>query len=83
MNNKQPSNNSGKEPLSNKRFLLRYASLGTQLLAALGLAVFIGLKADNWLKTSPLLACVLPLLTLCGIFYKVYRETSRPKKDDT
>jgi F0F1-type ATP synthase assembly protein I len=83
MNSKQPQNSSGKEPLSNKRFLLRYASLGTQLLAALGLAVFIGLKADNWLKTSPLLACVLPLLTLSAIFYKIYRETSRPKKDDT
>jgi F0F1-type ATP synthase assembly protein I len=75
MNNKPPSN-------SNKRFLLRYASLGTQILVALGLAVFVGLKADKWLHTSPLLACVLPLLTLSGIFYKVYRETNRPKKDD-
>jgi F0F1-type ATP synthase assembly protein I len=83
MNNKPPSNSSGKEPMSNKRFLLRYASLGTQLLVAIGLAVFLGLTADKWLKTSPLLACVLPLLTLCGIFYKVYRETNRPKKDDT
>jgi hypothetical protein len=82
MNSKPPSNNSGRGP-DNKRFLLRYASLGAQLLVAIGLAVFIGLKADKWLKTSPLLACVLPLLTLSGIFYKVYRETSRPKKDDT
>jgi len=60
---------------------MRYASLGTQLLAAIGLAVFIGLKADNWLHTSPLFASVLPLLILSAIFYKLYRETSRKKKD--
>ena len=80
-NNKQQSTDSGKSPISNRQFLLRYASLGTQLLAAIGLAVFLGLKADKWLKTSPLLACVLPLLTLAGLFYKIYRETSRKNKD--
>lgn len=61
---------------------MRYASLGTQLLVAIGLAVFIGLKADKWLNTLPLLACVLPLLTLVGIFYKLMRETSKPPKDE-
>jgi F0F1-type ATP synthase assembly protein I len=75
MNSKPPSN-------SNKQFFLRYASLGTQLIAALGLAVFIGLKADKWLKTLPLFSCVLPLLTLIGIFYKLMRETAKPPKDD-
>ncbi len=75
MNSKPTSN-------SNKSFLLRYASLGTQLLVAIGLAVFIGLKADKWLKTSPLLACILPLLTLCGIFYKLMRDTARKDPAD-
>ncbi len=75
MSSKQPSN-------SNKQFFLRYASLGTQLIVALGLAVFIGLKADKWLNTLPLLACVLPLLTLIGIFYKLMRETAKPPKDE-
>jgi F0F1-type ATP synthase assembly protein I len=74
-NRKQPST-------SNKSFLLKYASLGTQLLVAIGLGVFIGLKADKWLRTSPLLACVLPLLILSGIFYKLLRETGRQKKDE-
>lgn len=73
MNNKPPSNN---------KDLVRYASLGTQMLVAIGLAVFLGLQGDKWLKTSPLLACVLPLLTLAGLFYKIYRETSRGKKDE-
>lgn len=61
---------------------MRYASLGTQLLAAIGLAVFLGLKADKWLHTSPLLACVLPLLILSAIFYKLFRETGKKNIDE-
>jgi F0F1-type ATP synthase assembly protein I len=75
MNNKQP-------PDSNKQFFLRYASLGSQLLAAIGLGVFLGLKGDQWLHTSPVLACVLPLLILSGIFYRIFRETSRKKNNE-
>lgn len=75
MNNRpQPGK---EEPLSNRKFFMRYASLGTQLLAAIGLSVFAGLKADKWLHSSPLLACVLPLLVLSALFYKLFRETSR------
>lgn len=55
---------------------MRYAGLAGQLLAAIGIAVFIGFKADGWLHTSPLFASVLPLLVLIGIFYKLMRETS-------
>lgn len=60
---------------------MRYASLGTQLLAAIGLSVFIGIKLDKWLHTSPLLTCILPLLVLAGIFYKLARETKPPKNE--
>ena len=75
MNNRPPSNNSNRD-------LIRYASLGTQMLVSIGLAVFIGLKLDKWLHTLPLLACILPLLTLLGLFYKIMRETAKPPKDD-
>ena len=68
-------------PPNNKRDLLRYAGLGTQILASLGIAVFIGLKADGWLHTLPLFSCVLPLLVLVGIFYKLIRETGNTKND--
>ncbi len=61
---------------------MKYASLGTQLLVAIGLAVFLGLKGDTWLHTSPLFACILPLLVLSAVFYKLFRETGRPKKDE-
>ncbi|MBI3138775.1 MAG: AtpZ/AtpI family protein [Sphingobacteriales bacterium] len=67
---------------NNNRDLLRYAGMGTQLLAAIGIAVFAGIKLDKWLHTFPLLACVLPLLVLSALFYKVFRETSRTRKDE-
>ena len=39
---------------------MRYAGLATQMLVGLGIAVFIGLKADKWLKLSfPILVVVV------------------------
>ncbi|MEO8406568.1 MAG: AtpZ/AtpI family protein [Chitinophagaceae bacterium] len=70
-------------PSTNKKFVLRYAGLATQLLVAIGIAVFIGIKADGWLHSSPLLSSVLPLLVLIGIFYKLIRETGNKKNDET
>ena len=61
---------------------MRYAALGTQLLVAIGLSVFIGIKLDGWIHSSPLFACVLPSLVLTGIFYKLMRETAKPRKDE-
>ena len=61
---------------------MRYAGMSTQMLVAIGLSVFIGLKIDRWLKLSfPLLVWLLPLLALCVIFYKIARETSKRKDD--
>jgi F0F1-type ATP synthase assembly protein I len=73
---------SRKPSSNNNNDLIRYAGLGTQLLVSVGLAVFIGLKADQWLHMSPLFACVLPLLVLIGIFYKLMRETTRKGPPD-
>lgn len=73
---KRPSRNNNKD-------VLRYAGLGSQLLAAIGLAVFGGLKADKWLHTSPVFACVLPLLVLTAIFYKLAKETGKQKNDES
>lgn len=61
---------------------MRYAGLGSQIMAALALSVFAGIRLDKWLHTFPLLACVLPLLTLVAIFYKLTRETAKPPKDE-
>jgi uncharacterized membrane protein YjgN (DUF898 family) len=78
MESKQRSNNS-----NNYSDLLRYASMGTQIFVALGLAVFVGLKVDKWLKISaPLLVLVLPVIVLVGIIYKIVKETSKQKDSD-
>lgn len=51
-----------------------------QLFVSLGLAVFIGLKGDKWLKMPfPFFVWVLPLIVLCGMIYKLIRETSKRK----
>lgn len=64
---------------SSNRDLLRYAGLGTQMLVSIGIAVFIGLKADQWLHTLPLFSCALPLLVLITIFYKLMHQNSNNK----
>jgi hypothetical protein len=67
-----------KQPPDNNKLLLQYASLGTQILVSLGLAVFIGLKVDERLHLSfPILVWALPLLVLIGIITKLIRDTSR------
>lgn len=64
----------------NSLYLMKYTSLGMQLLVALGLAVFAGLKAGKWFKFSfPLLGWLLPLLVLMVILYKIVKDTA-PKK---
>ncbi|HTE11494.1 MAG TPA: AtpZ/AtpI family protein [Chitinophagaceae bacterium] len=67
---------------NNKKDLMRYAGLATQMLVGLGIAVFIGLKADKWLKLSfPILSWLLPLLVLAAIIYQIIKETG-PKNNE-
>jgi hypothetical protein len=66
-----PSNNSNKD-------LLRYAGLATQIFVSLGIAVFIGIKADKWLALAfPVFSWALPLLVLVGLIMKLVKETNR------
>jgi F0F1-type ATP synthase assembly protein I len=68
---------------NNKKDLYRYAGLGTQLLVSIGLAVFAGIKSDEWLHSSPVFSCALPLLVLALIFYKLMRETGNKKNNES
>jgi hypothetical protein len=62
------------------RQLLRYGGLAMQFFVSIGLCVFIGLKADKWLKISmPLLVWLLPLLVITGIILKIIKETAKKK----
>ena len=67
---------------SNNNILWRYAGMGAQILVSLGLALFIGLKLDAWIRTPfPLLVWVLPLLVIIGMIIKTIKDTSKPKHD--
>ena len=58
--------------------LLRYAGLGAQIFATLGIAVFIGYKTDGWLNISiPLLVWLLPLLVLVVMIYQLVKDTGK------
>ena len=67
---------------SDNNILLRYAGLGAQILVSLGLALFIGLKLDAWIRFSfPVLVWVLPLLVILGMMIKTIKDTSKRKHD--
>jgi uncharacterized membrane protein len=62
---------------------MRYAGLGAQLFVSLGIAVFAGYKADQWLHIRiPLLVWLLPLAVLCVLIYKLVKDTSKQQPDD-
>lgn len=78
MNYNKPTSSKGRNS-----DLLRYASLGTQLFVALGLAVWGGMKADEWLHSPfPLLVWILPLLVIVAVIYKLIKETSKTNNKD-
>jgi len=64
----------------NQTSLWKYAGLATQFLVAIGLAIYIGMKVDEWLNfQSPIAVWVLPLLVITGIIIKIVKDTA-PKK---
>lgn len=74
--------NNKPKPGNGKNFLLRYLGLGSQLLAVIAVAVFAGVKADQWLKTSPLFTVALPLLMLAVAFYKLWQDVTNKQDND-
>jgi len=84
--NYQPDNDggggadSGGDPNGRRRELLRYAGLSTEVVASVGLAVFLGMKADKWLKVSfPILSWALPLLVIVVLLINLIRSGSNKK----
>ncbi|HUM98106.1 MAG TPA: AtpZ/AtpI family protein [Chitinophagaceae bacterium] len=61
---------------------MKYAGLASQLLASIGVAVFIGFQIDKWLHTKPVFICILPILVLVVIFYKLFKETGKESKHE-
>ncbi len=68
---------SGGDPNGRRRELLRYAGLSTEVVASIGLSVFLGMKADKWLKVSfPILSWALPLLVIVVLLYTLIKAGS-------
>lgn len=66
-----------KRQQANKQ-LMKYAGMGFQFLVSIGLALYVGIKADEWLKISfPFLVWLLPLLIIVGLIIKLVIETGK------
>jgi F0F1-type ATP synthase assembly protein I len=75
-----PTTTDKKKIRSNKSYLMEYAGLASQLMAALALGVFLGYKLDGWLHFSfPFFIWVLPLVFLIAMFVKIIKDTDKKK----
>ena len=59
---------------------MKYAAVGTQMMALLGLGVWGGLKLDEKLHTGPLFLILFPVIGLFVSLYQLYRQLVGPKK---
>ncbi|HLO79629.1 MAG TPA: AtpZ/AtpI family protein [Chitinophagaceae bacterium] len=63
---------------NSNNLMMQYAGMAFQFLAAIGIAVFAGLKADEWLNWAmPVWVWVLPLLVISGMIYSIVRNSSK------
>jgi hypothetical protein len=68
------------QPPDNRSELLRYAGLSSEVVASVGISVFLGVKADKWLHISfPLFTWALPLLVIVVLIVTLIKETTRKK----
>ena len=66
---------SGSDPNDRRRELLRYAGLSSEVVASVGVSVFLGVKLDKWLKLSfPIFSCALPLLVIVVLLINLIRS---------
>jgi hypothetical protein len=69
-------------PPDNRKELLQYAGLSAEVCASVGLSVFIGIKADKWLRVSfPVFAWALPLLVIVALIVKLIKSSSSKRRD--
>jgi|HubBroStandDraft_1064217.scaffolds.fasta_scaffold990328_1 hypothetical protein len=60
-----------------RRQLMRYAGLSGQVAAAVGVAVWLGVKADKWLKVSfPIFSLGVPLLVIVLVLVQLIKANS-------
>ena len=65
-----------------RRQLMRYAGLSGQVAASVGLAVWLGVKADKWLKDSfPIFSLGVPLLVIVLVLVQLIKANSGKKNE--
>lgn len=63
---------------NNNSNLYKYMGLTMQIMVSLGLAVFVGIKADQYFAfKTPLLVWILPLLVIMVMIWQIIKETSK------
>lgn len=66
-----------KKPVNNA---LKYTGLGFQMLASIGISVFLGIKLDQWLHTHQIFTVILSLVGVVGGIYLAIKDFIKPKK---
>jgi hypothetical protein len=62
------------DPRKNLNDYARYSSMAFQMLAIILAGVFGGVKADEWLGTSPLLTVILSMAAVIMAIYFVTKD---------
>jgi hypothetical protein len=66
-----------------RRQLMRYAGLSTEVAASVGVSLWLGLKADKWLKLSfPIFSWGLPLLVIVLLLVQLIKASSGGKNEE-
>lgn len=75
----KPSSNPKKRPFDN---YLKYSNIAFQLVAAILIGVFGGIKLDEWLGTDSAFTIILSLLGVFAGLYLVLKEFLKPPKKE-
>ena len=60
--------------------MIRWAGLSTEVVASVGISVFLGVKGDKWLKVSfPIFSWALPLLVIVVLLINLIRQGTGKK----
>jgi hypothetical protein len=82
----QPGNNDDKASAGGgddgRRQLMRYMGLSTEVAASVGVSLWLGVKADKWLKVSfPIFSWALPLLVIVLLLVQLIKASSGGKNE--
>jgi hypothetical protein len=70
------NNKLGKDPVFS---LVRYAGLGSQIIAGLLICLYLGKKMDTYFNRHHLAAWILPSLFILFTLFMVVRDTQKKK----